>query len=78
MSRSPMFTAVAMVPPPQTVYPTLALTQRDFRLHFAINNGSSSYPDEIPIYYADRLDAQLDEVNYNNADVKDFFNGVLL
>jgi hypothetical protein len=62
MSRVPMFTAVAMAPPPQTVYPNIALTQRDFRLHFAINNGSSSYPAEIPIYYVDKLDAQLDEV----------------
>jgi hypothetical protein len=63
MSRTPLFSTVAMAPPPQTVFPGMALSQRDFRLHFAINNGSISLPDSVPVFSAEKLDSQLDEVN---------------
>lgn len=62
MSRASMFTAVAMPAPPTTVYPSLGLNSRDFRLHFAINCGSLSMLEEVPIYTPELLDHQLDEV----------------
>ena len=63
MARSSLFTPVAMTATPQTNFPGLALTHRDFRLHFAINNGSCSQLEEVPIYTPDRLDQQLDDVS---------------
>jgi hypothetical protein len=40
----------------------LAVTQKDFRLNFCINNGSKSMPSMVPIYSPDYLDELLDEV----------------
>lgn len=62
MSKTSHFTAVALTAPPQTLYPHLAISSRDFRLHFAINCGSLSQIELVPIYYPTMLDAQLDEV----------------
>jgi hypothetical protein len=62
MSRSYMFTSVAMPAPPTSTFPHLALSSRDFRLHFAINCGSLSNIHEVPIYTPELLDSQLDMV----------------
>jgi hypothetical protein len=48
---------------PQTAFPGIALTQRDFRLNFCINNGSLSLSSVVPVYAAATLDRQLDEVH---------------
>lgn len=64
MAKSSLFTAVAMPAPPQTALPTLAMhAHKDFRLHFAINCGSLSLLAQVPIYTAERLDQQLDDVS---------------
>jgi len=62
MSKLSHFSAVALTAPPQTQFPHLALSSRDFRLHFAINCGSLSQIELVPIYRWPTLDAQLDEV----------------
>jgi hypothetical protein len=62
MSRSYMFASVAMPAPPTSTFPHLALSYRDFRLHFAINCGSLSNIHEVPIYTPELLDSQLDMV----------------
>ena len=61
MSRpSPIYSKFSA---PQSQFPSIALTQRDFRLNFCINNGSCSNCDSVPIYTAATLDRQLDEVS---------------
>lgn len=47
---------------PHANYPEFALTSRDFRLNFCINNGSCTMPDAVFIYKPDILDSQLDLV----------------
>eukprot|EP01035_Chromulina_nebulosa_P017044 gene17044-22553_t len=47
---------------PQSTFPTLALKYRDFRLNFCINNGSVSMASCVPIYKAEIIDKQLDEM----------------
>ena len=46
-------------------FPGLALTQKDFRFNFSINNGSKSLPSRVPVYKAETLDMQLDEVRFS-------------
>jgi len=61
MSRpKPLLSKIAL---PQTGFPGLALSQRDFRLNFCINNGSLSLSSVAPVYAAATLDRQLDEVS---------------
>ena len=55
-------TVLTKIPAPTTQFPGLALTQRDFRLNFCINNGSLSMLPYVPVYEVDRLDAQLDDM----------------
>ena len=55
-------TVLTKIPAPTTQFPGLALTQRDFRLNFCINNGSLSMLPYVPVYDVDRLDAQLDDM----------------
>lgn len=69
MSRSYMFTAVAMPAPPSSTFPHLESNSRDFRLHFAINCGSLSNIDEVPIYTPELLDSQLDQVTRMTLDM---------
>ena len=52
--------SLSIVPLPQHFFPGLALTQRDFRFNFVINNGSRGR--FVTIYTASQLDDQLDEV----------------
>ena len=54
--------SLSIIPVPQHQFPGLAVTQRDFRLNFCINNGSKSMPSMVPIYSPDYLDELLDEV----------------
>ena len=62
MSRpSPMISKITV---PNTVFPNLALTKRDFRINFAINCGSKSLPEEVPIFKSVNLDEQLDTVTF--------------
>jgi hypothetical protein len=59
MSRpSPLLSKIGA---PNTNFPGMALTQRDFRLNFCINNSSHSLPATVPIYKVDTLDRVLDE-----------------
>lgn len=55
--------SLSIIPVPQHQFPGLAITQKDFRLNFCINNGSKSMPSMVPIYSPDYLDELLDEVN---------------
>ena len=55
--------SLSIIPVPQHQFPGLAVTQRDFRLNFCINNGSKSMPSMVPIYSPDYLDELLDEVS---------------
>lgn len=59
MSRPSLL--VSKLAAPNSQYPGLALTQRDFRLNFCINNSSRSMPQSVPIYHPETLDRQLDE-----------------
>jgi len=68
MSKLSHFTAFAATAPPHTQYPHLALCCRDFRLHFAINCGSLSQIELVPIYYPHLLDSQLDEITRISLD----------
>jgi hypothetical protein len=62
MSRpSPIISKITV---PNSVFPGLALTHKDFRLNFCLNCGSKSSPDEVPIFNADDLDGQLDDVTF--------------
>ena len=54
--------SLSIIPVPFNRFPGLALTQKDFRFNFCINNGSKSMPSMIPIYRPDNLDEFLDEV----------------
>lgn len=54
--------SLSIIPVPQHQFPGLAITQKDFRLNFCINNGSKSMPSMVPIYSPDYLDELLDEV----------------
>ena len=64
MSRpSPMISKITV---PNTVFPGLALTKKDFRINFAINCGSKSLPEEVPIFKPVTLDEQLDAVTFQN------------
>jgi len=47
--------------PNSTYSPQIALTICDYRINFALNCGSTSNPDRIPIYRIDTLDVQLDD-----------------
>jgi hypothetical protein len=47
---------------PKSSYPGFALTNRDFRFNFCVNNGSLSMPGAIFVYKAETLDEQLDEM----------------
>jgi hypothetical protein len=47
---------------PNSSYPGLALTRRDFRLNFCINIGSRVMLESVPIYRAETLDRQMDDV----------------
>eukprot|EP01038_Epipyxis_sp_PR26KG_P007270 gene7270-9909_t len=59
MSRPSSFMRIAV---PQSQFPGLALTHRDFRLSFCINNGSKSMSTVVPIYKVETIDQQLDEM----------------
>jgi hypothetical protein len=61
MSKSSMLFSKTVAP--QSVFPLFALKQRDFRLNFCVNNGSASMASCVPIYRAETLDRQLDEVS---------------
>jgi hypothetical protein len=61
MAKTSIFSGMVIASPPQTIFPGLALAHRDFRLHFAINNGSLSLVDTVPVYSPGQLDWQLDE-----------------
>lgn len=56
--------SLSIIPIPQHQFPGLAVTQRDFRMDFCINNGSKSMPSMVPIYSPDNLDELLDEVRF--------------
>ena len=49
---------------PQSKFPGLAITNRDFRFNFCINSGAKSMPAVVPIYKPESLDDQLDEMTY--------------
>lgn len=49
---------------PNTHFPDLALTYRDFRLNFCLNNGSRSIQTPVPVYKPHLLDKQLDHVEF--------------
>ena len=53
---------ISKITVPNTTFPGLALTQKDFRMNFCINCGSKSLPEEVPIFCSDSLDQQMDEV----------------
>ena len=64
MSRpSPMISKITV---PTTVFPGLALRKKDFRINFAINCGSKSLPEEVPIFKSMTLDDQLDAVTFQH------------
>jgi hypothetical protein len=65
MSKTSIFNTIAMAAPPQSQFPSIALTSKDFRFHFAVNCGSISLTDSVPIYTSEYLDTQLDEVSAN-------------
>ena len=48
---------------PQSHFPEFALSSRDFRLNFCINNGSESMLKIVPVYTPRELDSQLDIVS---------------
>ena len=56
--------SLSIIPIPQHHFPGLAVTERDFRMDFCINNGSKSMPGMVPIYSPDYLDELLDEVRH--------------
>lgn len=47
---------------PSLKFPSLALKKRDFRINFCLNCGSGSMPSLVPIYDAEHLDRQFDEM----------------
>lgn len=49
---------------PTSTFPTFAFKNRDFRVNFCVNNGSVSMASCVPIYKAETLDRQLDEVSF--------------
>jgi len=62
MSRpSPILSKITV---PNSVFPGLALTHKDFRINFCLNCGSKSLPDEVPIFNVDDFDEQLDDVTF--------------
>lgn len=54
--------SLSIIPVPVAHFPGMAITHRDFRLNFCINNGSKSMPNVVPIYKVGQLDRQMDEV----------------
>lgn len=68
MARSSIFTGMVIASPPQTIFPEFALTHRDFRLHYAINCGSLSLIETVPVYSPSILDGQLDEITRLSVD----------
>lgn len=65
--------SLSIIPIPQHQFPGLAVTQRDFRMDFCINNGSKSMPSMVPIYTPDNLDELLDEVSGSVLPLMKFF-----
>jgi len=65
--------SLSIIPIPQHQFPGLAVTQRDFRMDFCINNGSKSMPSMVPIYTPDNLDELLDEVSGSVLPLMNFF-----
>lgn len=53
---------LSVIPVPNTQFPGIAITQRDFRFNYCINNSSRSLPGVVPVYTVKLLDKQLDEV----------------
>ena len=73
--------SLSIIPIPQHQFPGLAITQRDFRMDFCVNNGSKSMPSMVPIYSPDYLDELLDEVCYSyyyNCSTSLYEAGILL
>jgi hypothetical protein len=62
MMKSTSFTGLVIASPPQTIFPGLAIQHRDYRFHYAINNGSSSLLETVPVFTPSNLDDQLDEI----------------
>ena len=63
MSRRDLLTNIYnKFAPPNSQFPQLALSHGDFRLNFCINSGSRSLSKMVPIYKAELLDRQLDEM----------------
>lgn len=58
----PSWIAIAV---PQSQFPGFSINSKDFRFNFVINNGSKNMPTCVPIYKAETLDDQLDEVQFN-------------
>jgi len=61
MSRPSKFLARLLFIPNSSYPPQIALTRSDYRINFALNCGSITSPEGVPIYRADTLDMQLDE-----------------
>jgi hypothetical protein len=68
MMKSTSFTGLVIASPPQTIFPGLAIQHRDFRFHYAINNGSSSLLETVPVFTPSNLDDQLDEITKQSID----------
>ncbi len=63
MSRRDLLTNIYnKFAPPNSQFPHFALSNGDFRLNFCINSGSRSLSKLVPIYKAELLDRQLDEM----------------
>ncbi len=59
--------SLSIIPVPQTQFPGMAITHRDFRLNFCVNNGSKSMPSMVPVYKTHLLDQQLDDVRHSHS-----------
>ena len=55
---SPLQTKLSV---PNSLFPGMSFTQRDFRLNFCINSSSRSFPCSVPIYKPDIIDRQMDD-----------------
>lgn len=63
MSRRDILTNIYnKIAVPHSQFPHLALSHGDFRLNFCINSGSRSLSKMVPIYTAELLDRQLDDM----------------
>lgn len=60
MARASLLSGVTA---PFASFPGFGSIPKDFRLHYAINFGSISLLDAVPIYTPAQLDGQLDEVS---------------